>query len=76
MDPWREDVITDFLGMTVGLPMYCNPAYMRQPVAHALRTRQCVVAKSLVGLCGGVEEDRCRLQTSWPVVSEEYFECA
>ena len=73
--PWRDDVITDFLGMAVQVPMYCNRAYMSQPVAHALRTRQCVVAKSLQGLCGGGEGDRCRLQTSWPVVSEEYFEC-
>ena len=65
--PWRDDVITDFLGMAVQVPMYCNGAYMSQPVAHALRTRQCR-RQSLQGRGG--RGGRCRLQTSWLVVSE------
>lgn len=73
-EPWRgrsrvhEDLLVDFIGMTIPYALYCNEAYIFQTQAHAIRTRQCSLFDELKRLGGG------RVQHVWPVVSEEYFE--
>ena len=62
--------LTDFVGFVAPFLLYCNAAYMKQPVAHAIRTRQCELHHSQHMTPAAV------VQTAWPVVSEEYFEYA
>jgi len=64
-----QGLLVDFLGFTIMHDLYCNPTYMSQPVAHAIRTRQCEMYKHLVAAAPSQA-----IQTQWPVVSEEYFE--
>ena len=76
--PWRGKVrdayLVDFLGVSMPHRLYCNRAYLTQPVAHAIRAMQCKLHDRLVGTKPCSTTGACIMQTSWPVVSEEYFE--
>ena len=67
-----DSLITDFLGVTYPRRFLCNPTYMPQSSAHAVRVRQCLVHRDLAPQ----RETRQLLQTRWPVVAEEYQEYA
>ena len=66
------DLLTDFLGVRYPVSTYCSRKYMIQPVAHAIRTRQCDVWKLLAA--SNASRRPSSVQTAWPVVSEEYLE--
>jgi hypothetical protein len=84
----HSDIVVDFLGVRYPRKLYCNAAYMSQPKAHAIRTRQCTIHgllanRSLSGGAPGVHDDATLLpvpaadalvHTAWPVIAEEYFE--
>jgi len=67
--PGDSRLLVDFLGFTVPRDLFCNPSYLSQPLAHALRARQCDIFPQVHN-----QQTAAHLQTAWPVVSEEYFE--
>ena len=69
LHPGDAHLLVDFLGFTIPRALYCNPAYISQPLAHALRVLQCSIFPQVHNTQTAVQ-----LQTAWPVVSEEYFE--
>lgn len=83
----RKGYLTDFMGMVINRSLYCNPMYTRSgemcasyahgklacllkvEAPHAIRARQCTVHSALSVLPSPV-----MMQSSWPVVAEEYIE--
>lgn len=70
--PFNTTHLTDFLGFIIADHLYCNPEYMKQENAHAIRVHQCKLHELLKRANLG----SVRVQTRWPVVSEEYQEYA
>lgn len=70
----NKGILVDFMGIYFPHGLYCNSAYLPQPAAHAIRTRQCALYEDLHAR-KKCSEISC-LQATWPVISEEYFEYA
>lgn len=67
-----DPYVHDFIGMRTRRERYCNPVYMGQPIAHALRFHACART---------AEDDRAAadygvvdIRYGYPLVGEEYFE--
>jgi len=72
--PGAADTFVDFLGVRMPAKLYCNSLYSGQLLAHAIRTRQCALHEKLHRQPAGATHVPVRVRTSWPVISEEYFE--
>jgi len=79
--PWKgkwdlnSGVFTDFMGARFNFKDYCNPQYMDQPRAHALRVLQCkLYERAGKSVTDEKKRSAIRVRHSWPVISEEYFE--
>jgi len=69
-----DDTMVDFMGVRLPAAQYCNHIYAGQLLAHAIRTRQCALHEKLHKQPAGATHVPVRVRTSWPVISEEYFE--
>jgi hypothetical protein len=57
---FERDYLVDFMGFVIPYKMYCNPAYLGQPVGHAIRARQCEIHDKLSGEVSHVAGKRGR----------------